>query len=60
MLEVWTAADVARMLGVPQETVIAEMISGHMPGNTIAGEWRVRATALVDWLDGAYGERARS
>jgi hypothetical protein len=60
-LEVWTATDVSRVLRVPLPAVIAEMSSGHMPGNTVAGEWRVRAAALVDWLDGAYGERrARS
>jgi excisionase family DNA binding protein len=56
-LEVWTATDVARVLRVSRQAVIAEIRDGRMPGNAVAGEWRVRAAALVEWLDGAYGER---
>lgn len=55
-MQVLTAAEVAAVLRVQASAVIEAIRDGRMPGNDINGEWRVRAGALIGWLDGMYGE----
>jgi len=56
-IRVLTAAQVAALLDVPTEDVVEAMRGGQMPGNCVNGEWRVRARALVEWLDGPYARK---
>jgi excisionase family DNA binding protein len=58
-LQVLTAAEVASVLRVDTDVIILAIRNGELPGNRVGGHWRVDASALVRWLQGAHGHLAR-
>lgn len=55
MSRVLTAAEVAEVLRVDVDTVVAAIDRGELPGNRIGEHWRVQRAALLRWLSGGYG-----
>jgi excisionase family DNA binding protein len=53
-LRVLTAAEVASVLRVDTDVVILAIRNGELPGNRVGDHWRVDASALARWLQGAY------
>jgi Helix-turn-helix domain len=48
--DVLTAAQVASLLQVDEDAVLALARSGELPGREIAGEWRFARRAVIAWL----------
>ena len=48
--EVLTAAQVAALLQVDEDAVLALARAGELPGREIGGEWRFARRAVIDWL----------
>lgn len=48
--QVLTIEEVANYLRLPEEVVLQEAASGHLPGRKIADTWRFLKTAIDDWL----------
>ena len=48
--EVLTAAQVAALLQVDEDAVLALARSGELPGREIGGEWRFARGAVIAWL----------
>jgi hypothetical protein len=57
---VLTLKQAAEYLQHDPAVVAAELDAGRLPGNQLAGNWRIRRAALDDWLDGTYGTAASS
>jgi excisionase family DNA binding protein len=57
-LRVLTAAEVASMLRVDANVVIAAISAGELPGNRVGDHWRVGQGALTRWLRGTYRSHA--
>lgn len=55
-LRVLTAAEVASVLRIDSNLIIAAIDKGELPGNRIGNHWRVDQGALVRWLQGKYGD----
>jgi excisionase family DNA binding protein len=55
-LLVLTAEEVASVLRVDLDLVITSISNGELPGNRIGSHWRIDQRALVQWLQGAYGD----
>ncbi len=53
-LEVLTPADLAALLQVEEEHVLALAESGGIPGRKVGDEWRFARAAVLEWL-GASG-----
>ena len=51
--EVLTVDDVAELLKIEIETVVALAERGELPGRKLGDEWRFRRAAVLDWLGGA-------
>jgi excisionase family DNA binding protein len=58
-LLVLTAEEVASVLRVNLDLVITSISNGELPGNRIGSDWRIDQRALVQWLQGAYGDPLR-
>jgi excisionase family DNA binding protein len=58
-LLVLTAEEVASVLRVDLDLVITSISNGELPGNRIGSHWRIDQRALVQWLQGAYGDTLR-
>lgn len=54
-LQVLTAAEVASVLRVDANLIVAAISNGELPGNRIGSHWRVNHGALARWLQGRYG-----
>ena len=57
-LRVLTAAEVASVLRIDSNLIIAAIDKGEFPGNRIGNHWRVDQGALARWLQGKYGDLA--
>lgn len=55
-LLVLTAEEVAAVLRVELDLVIASISNGELPGNRIGHHWRIDQRALMQWLQGSYGD----
>jgi excisionase family DNA binding protein len=53
-LRVLTATEVAAVLRIDRDIIITAISNGELPGNRLAGHWRVDQGALIRWLQGAY------
>ena len=51
--DVLTPAQVAELLQVPEDEVVALAEAGTLPGRRIGEHWRFSRPALIDWLAGA-------
>jgi len=49
--EILTAADIAALLKMPEETVHSMAVTGELPGFEIRGQWRMRRSDFDVWLE---------
>lgn len=51
MTEILTVSDIAELLKMPEETVLAMAAVGELPGFEIRGQWRIRRMDFESWLE---------